>query len=40
MSVGIVQEQSITFDAGIRLESGRILAPVTLVYETYGTLNA
>ena len=40
MSVGIVQAQSITFDRGIRLESGRILEPVTLVYETYGTLNA
>lgn len=39
MSVGIVKENSITFDAGLRLESGRILAPITLVYETYGTLN-
>jgi homoserine O-acetyltransferase len=40
MSVGIVQEQSATFDAGIRLDSGRILAPITLVYETYGILNS
>jgi homoserine O-acetyltransferase len=40
MSVGVVSEHSITFDKGIRLDSGRILAPVTLVYETYGTLNA
>src|SRR6266568_2567275 len=40
MSVGIVAEQSVTFDVDIRLESGRILGPVTLVYETYGTLNA
>ncbi len=40
MSVGIVSEQSITFDAGIRLDSGRILAPISIVYETYGTLNA
>jgi homoserine O-acetyltransferase len=40
MSVGVVQEQTITFNSGIRLDSGRILAPVTLVYETYGKLNA
>lgn len=39
MSVGIVKEQSITFSNGIKLDSGRILAPITLVYETYGTLN-
>ena len=40
MSVGIVSEHSVTFDSGIRLDSGRILAPITLVYETYGNLNA
>ena len=40
MSVGIVQEQSITFANGIKLDSGRILAPITLVYELYGTLNS
>ncbi len=40
MSVGIVTEQSITLESGIKLDSGRILAPITLVYETYGTLNA
>ncbi len=39
MSVGVVTEQSITFENGIKLDSGRILAPITLVYETYGTLN-
>lgn len=39
MSVGIVQEQSITFASGIKLDSGRILAPITLAFETYGTLN-
>jgi homoserine O-acetyltransferase len=40
MSIGIVTEQTKTFESGIRLDSGRILAPITLVYETYGTLNA
>ncbi len=40
MSVGIVKEQSITIQNGIKLDSGRILAPITLAYETYGTLNA
>jgi len=39
MSVGIVKEQSTTFSNGIKLDSGRILAPITVVYETYGTLN-
>lgn len=39
MSVGVVGEQSITIEDGIRLDSGRILAPITLVFETYGTLN-
>ncbi len=39
MSVGIVAEKSISFENGIKLDSGRILAPVTLTYETYGQLN-
>ncbi len=39
MSVGIVKPQSITFDTELRLQSGRILGPITLAYETYGTLN-
>ncbi len=40
MSVGIVEEKRVTFNDGLRLESGRILSPVTLVYETYGALNS
>src|SRR5512136_2964202 len=40
MSVGIVEQKSITFDTDLRLESGRILGPITLAYETYGELNA
>ena len=31
MSVGVVTEQSLTIEAGLRLESGRILAPVGTV---------
>ncbi|RME43001.1 MAG: homoserine O-acetyltransferase [Chloroflexi bacterium] len=41
-SVGIVEPQYYTFaeDEPFRLESGATLSPVTLAYETYGTLNA
>lgn len=38
-SVGIVRTQSVTFDTELELESGRLLGPVTLAYECYGTLN-
>ncbi|ACM19751.1 homoserine O-acetyltransferase [Geotalea daltonii FRC-32] len=40
MTVGIVEEKSITFQTDLRLESGRILGPITIAYETYGILNA
>jgi homoserine O-acetyltransferase/O-succinyltransferase len=40
MSIGIVKEQSVNFESGIKLDSGRILAPVNLTFETYGVLNA
>ncbi len=39
-SVGIVQTQYLTLDCGLLLESGEILSPVTLAYETYGKPNA
>lgn len=38
-TVGIVTPQSATFDLELRLESGRVLGPITLTYETYGELN-
>ncbi|ORJ54898.1 homoserine O-acetyltransferase MetX [Geothermobacter hydrogeniphilus] len=38
-SVGIVTTEYAEFDLELRLESGRLLGPITLAYETYGTLN-
>jgi len=35
----IVHTQQVTFDRELRLQSGATLSPVTLAYETYGTLN-
>ena len=39
-SVGIVTTQYASFDTELQLESGRLLGPITLAYETYGELNA
>lgn len=39
-SLGHVQPQSMTFDEPLPLQSGAQLANYTIVYETYGTLNA
>lgn len=39
-SVGAVTAQSIDFDEPLRLQSGALIANYTLVYETYGKLNA
>jgi len=36
----IVETQSVTFDRELKLQSGAALGPITLAYETYGTLNA
>jgi homoserine O-acetyltransferase/O-succinyltransferase len=35
----IVRTQQITFEEALRLQSGATVSPVTLAYETYGTLN-
>ena len=39
-SIGIVTPQSMQFDAPLLLQSGASIAGYTLVYETYGVLNA
>ena len=38
-SIGIVKTEYAHFDTELQLESGRILSPYTLAYETYGALN-
>jgi len=38
-SIGIVTTKYADFDLELRLESGRLLGPLTLAYETYGELN-
>src|SRR6476619_4704228 len=40
MSLGIVSPQSMRFATPLPLQSGASMADYTLVYETYGTLNA
>jgi len=39
MYTGIVETKSMTFNVDLKLESGRILGPITIAYETYGELN-
>ncbi len=39
-SVGVVSPQDFTFEEGLRLQCGQLLAPINLRYETYGTLSA
>ena len=38
-SVGKVSPQDFTFNEGLKLQCGQLLAPITLRYETYGTLS-
>jgi homoserine O-acetyltransferase/O-succinyltransferase len=43
VSVGVVEKKTFTFahlPDGLRLESGAVLSPVTIAYETYGNLNS
>ena len=38
-SVGIVTPREVQFDTELQLESGRLLGPIRLAYETYGNLS-
>ena len=38
-SVGLVKTEYAEFDTELQLESGRLLGPLTVAYETYGVLN-
>ncbi|MHA1835468.1 MAG: homoserine O-acetyltransferase MetX, partial [Candidatus Odinarchaeia archaeon] len=38
-SVGLTETKYVTFKEGIKLSSGSTLKPITVAYETYGTLN-
>ncbi len=39
-SANLVKTESVTFKQGLRLESGRLLGPITIAFECYGRLNA
>ena len=39
-NIGIVKTEYAEFDTELQLESGRVLGPLTIAFETYGTLNA
>ena len=38
-SVGVVSPRDFTFEEGLRLQCGQLLAPINLRYETYGRLS-
>jgi homoserine O-acetyltransferase/O-succinyltransferase len=39
-SLDIVKTEHVSFNTELQLESGRLLGPITIAYETYGRLNA
>ncbi|OQY16078.1 MAG: hypothetical protein B6I36_11000, partial [Desulfobacteraceae bacterium 4572_35.1] len=39
-AIELVTTQTVTIEHELRLESGRLLGPLTIAYETYGELNA
>ena len=38
-SIGLVEPKKVTLDKGLRLESGKELKKIELIYESYGNLN-
>ena len=37
-SIGLVEPKKVTLDKGLRLESGKELKKIELIYESYGNL--
>ena len=39
-NIGVVKTEYVTIEQELRLESGRLLGPVTIAYESYGQRNS